>query len=108
VNPFKAVPHLAALGLCCSAQAALWLRCAGLPLQWPPLLQRVGSGARGFQQSQHTASVVTMHMLSCSAACGLFPGRGRNLRPLRWQADSYALYHQGSPISNFLIDFLLW
>jgi len=26
--------------------------------------------------------------LSCSTACGIFPGQGANLRLLHWQADS--------------------
>ena len=34
---------------------------------------------------------------SCSAACGIFPDQGSNPRPLRWQADSQPLRHQGSP-----------
>ena len=28
------------------------------------------------------------HRLSCSVACGIFPGKGSNLCPLHWQADS--------------------
>ena len=43
------------------------------------------------------ASVVVEHKLSCSMACGIFPDQGLNPRPLHWQTDSYALYHQGSP-----------
>ena len=30
------------------------------------------------------------------------PTSGTEPRPLHWQADSYPLLHQGSPISNFL------
>ena len=43
------------------------------------------------------ASVVLVHRLSCPKACGIFPDQGSNLCPLHWQADSYPLYHQGSP-----------
>ena len=34
------------------------------------------------------ASVVVVHGLSCSAACGIFPNQGSNPCPLHWQADS--------------------
>ena len=40
--------------------------------------------------------------LSCSESCGIFLDQGLNLCPLRWQADSYPLVHQGSPFSSFL------
>jgi len=39
--------------------------------------------------------------LSCPAAWGIFLDRGRNLRPLHWQADSQPLDHQGSPKPHF-------
>ena len=43
-----------------------------------------------------------LHMgLNCSATCGIFSDQGSNLCPLHWQADSYALHHQGSPILLF-------
>ena len=42
-------------------------------------------------------SVVVVHGLSCSAACGIFPDQGSNSCPLHWQMDSYPLHHQGSP-----------
>ena len=48
------------------------------------------------------ASVVVALVLSCSVACGIFPDQGLNLSPLHWQADSYPLYHQGSPVPYFL------
>ena len=37
----------------------------------------------------------------CYTACGLYPDQGLNLCPLPWQADSYPLYHLGSPIIFF-------
>ena len=43
------------------------------------------------------ASVVVVHGLSCSAACGIFPDQGADPCPLHWQVDSYPLHHQGSP-----------
>ena len=43
------------------------------------------------------ASVVVVHGLSHSVACGIFLDQELNPRPLiYWQADFYPLYHQGS------------
>ena len=42
-------------------------------------------------------SIVMAHGLCCSSACEIFLEHGWNLCPLHWQADSYPLYHQGSP-----------
>ena len=42
----------------------------------------------------------------CSKACGIFWGQGSNPYSLHWQADSYPLYHQGSPNGYLLIDFV--
>ena len=64
-------------------------RCAGLSLSRPLLLWSTGSSRAG--------SVVVAHGPSCSAACGIFPDQGSNPCPLRWQADSQPLRHQGSP-----------
>ena len=65
------------------------LRCAGFSLPWLLLLRSTGS--------RHVGSVVVAHWLSCSAACGIFPDKGSNPCPLRWQADFQPLCHQGSP-----------
>ena len=62
------------------------LRCAGLSLSWPLLLQSTGS--------RHAGSVIVANGPSCSAACGIFPDQGSNLCPLHWQADSQPLHHQ--------------
>ena len=43
-----------------------------------------------------------MYGFSCSEACGIFLDQGSNPCPLRWQADSYPLYHQGSSAMTFL------
>ena len=64
-------------------------RCTGLSLSRPLLLRSTGSSRAG--------SVVVAHGPSCSAACGIFPNQGSNPCPLRWQADSQPLRHQGSP-----------
>ena len=50
-----------------------------------------------------TGSVIVAHGLSCSAACGIFPGQGLNPHPLHWQVDSLPLSHQGSPALLFLL-----
>ena len=68
-------------------------RCAGLSLSRPLLLRSTGSRRAG--------SVIVAHGPSCSAACGIFPDRGSNPRPLHWQADSQPLRHQGSPDHRF-------
>ena len=70
-------------------------RCTGLSLSRPLLLQSIGSRRKG--------SVVVAHGPSCSAACGIFPDQGSNPCPLRWQADSQPLHHQGSPLVYFLL-----
>ena len=88
---------LVVLGLRCCVRAFYscgeWgyssLRCVGLSLSWPLLLQSTSSRRAG--------SVVMAHGLSCSAACGIFPDQGSNPCPLHWQADSQPLRHQGSP-----------
>ena len=49
-----------------------------------------------------TASIVVVHRLSCSVACGNFPDQGSNLCLLPWQVDSLPLSHQGSP--RFVFD----
>ena len=70
------------------------LRCAGLSLSRPLLLQSTGFRRAG--------SVVVAHGPSCSAACGIFPDQGSNPCPLHQQADSQPLHHQGSPAGGFL------
>ena len=70
-------------------------RCAGLSLSRPLPLRSTGSRRAG--------SVVVVHGLSCSAACGIFPVQGSNPCPLHWQADSQPLRHQGSPSIDQLL-----
>jgi len=45
----------------------------------------------------HLDSEVTVLRLNFSAACGITPHQGLDPCPLRWQADSYPLCHEGSP-----------
>ena len=44
-----------------------------------------------------TGLVVVVLSLSCSEACGIFPGQGSNPCLLHWQVGSLPLSHQGSP-----------
>ena len=74
-------------------------RCAGLSLSQPLLLRSTSSRRAG--------SVVVAHGPSCSAACGILPDQGLNLRPPHWQADSQPLRHQGSPPCRLLEDLIL-
>ena len=53
------------------------------------------------------ASVVAVHQLSCSMACGIFPSQGSKLWLLKWQAHSLPS-HQGSPLLFFVMDFLMF
>ena len=79
------------------------LRCVGLSLSRPLLLQSTGSRRAG--------SVIVAHGPSCSAACGILPAQGSNPCPLHWQADSQPLRHQESPPWSFLfqsIDLIVW
>ena len=66
------------------------LRCMCFSLGWLLLLQSTVSGC--------TALVAVKHRLSCSVACGIFLVQGSNPCPLLWQADSYPLERQGSPL----------
>ena len=84
------------LGLCCCVQAFSScdeggyssLRCAGFLLGW---LLLWGTG-----------SVVVVHGLRCSVACGIFLEQGSNLFAQHWLTGPYSLYHQESPfISKF-------
>ena len=43
-----------------------------------------------------------LHMgFHCFEECGIFLDQGSNTCLLPWQADSYPLYHQGSPLNHF-------
>ena len=69
--------------------------CGGLSHCRAPSLRRAGSVVAPGLQS--TGSTVAAYRLSCSMACGIFPGHGSNLCLLCRQVDSSALSHQGSP-----------
>ena len=66
------------------------LCCTGFSLQWFLLLQSTGSRHVGFSScSTQAGSVVVVHKLSCSTACGIFLDQGLNLCLLFWQVDSH-------------------
>ena len=59
-----------------------WLQVLGLQQLW-----RMGSVVVACRL-QSAGSVVVVHRLSCSLACGIFPDQGSNPCPLHWQVDS--------------------
>ena len=61
------------------------------------LLRVVVPGPLSLWGSRHTGSVVEVHGLRDSKACGIFPYQVSNLCCLHWYVDSYPLCHQGSP-----------
>ena len=46
--------------------------------------------------------------LSSFSTCGMFLDQGLNPCPLRWQVDSLALHHPGSPACKLLIPTFWW
>ena len=90
--------------------ATLWLQCAGFSLWRLLFLQTTGSRARRLQKLwqmgtvvavpglQSTGSIVGVHGLSCSEACGIFPDQGSNPCVLHWQANYLLLTYKGSHV----------
>ena len=74
--------------LLCKGFLQLW--CSGFSLLWLLLLQSSGSELR--------LNSCGAPSLSCSEACGIFPDQESNLCPLCWQAGSFPLCYQGSPL----------
>ena len=71
------------------------------------LLRSTGSRVSGFSSFgsralEHRPGSVVLS-LSCSEACGIFPGQGSNPCLLHWQMGSAPLSHQGSPQNYFQI-----
>ena len=70
-------------------------------------LRRTGSrllGSVAAARGLSTGSVLAVHRLSCSEACGVFQDQGRNPCFLHGQVDSQPLDHQESkPCTTFLI-----
>ena len=55
-----------------------------------------GFSSRGAQAWGRVGSPVVAHGLHCSEVRGIFPDQTLSPCSLRWQPDSYPLYHQGS------------
>ena len=102
----------------CSMRSSSSLWYMGFSLQWLLLLQSTNSRHMGFHSYSvqtlvctgfrvvECGSAVVMHGLSSSAARESFPDERLNPCPLNWQADSYPLYHHGSPIFESWCEFL--
>ena len=56
----------------------------------------MGSGVAA-PRLQSTGSVVAVHVLNCSVACGILLYQGSSPCLLHWQAGSLPVSHQGSP-----------
>ena len=76
------------LSLVAASRGYSLLWCDGFSLRLLLLLQSMGSRRTGFSGCGTRASVVVVHGLSCSMACGIFPDQGSNPCLLHWQADS--------------------
>ena len=87
----------AGASLCCSPWASHCggFSCCGADSRHPDF-------SRCSTQALEYGSVVVVHRLSYFEACAIFPDQGLNPCPLHCQADSYPLYHQGSPLILFL------
>ena len=76
--------------------------CVGVSFQWLLLLLSTGSmwpmGSVGMVPGLSSVdSIVGVHGLSCSVACGIFPDQGSNPCLLHWQVNSLPLSQLGSP-----------
>ena len=78
----------------CGAQAS---HCGGFSCWRTWAVEHMGFRGCGSQALEHGLGSCGARGLSCSVACGIFMDQGLNPGPLHWQADSYPLYHQGSP-----------
>ena len=81
------------------------LQCVGFS-SWSLGFRHLGSVAVA-PRLQSTVSIVKVHGLSCSTACGIFPDQRLNPCLLYGQADSLPLSHQGSPLPSFLKDIFI-
>ena len=98
---------MAALGLHCCTWA--FSSCSEQGLLFVAvcrLLVAVASLAVEHRLQGTQASVVVAHVLSRSAACGIFLDQGWNLCPLHWQMVSEPLDHQGNPFNMLLFVFV--
>ena len=94
---------LAVLGLHCCVDFSLVVVNRGyFPVVVCRLLTVVTSLVeQGLEAAQ--ASVIVVHGLSCSEACGIFPDQGSNPCLLHWQVDCLPLNYQQSPVRLFIL-----
>ena len=85
---------LAVLGLHCCVDFPLVVVCRLLTVVTSLVEQ-------GLEAAQ--ASVIVVHGLSCSEACGIFPDQGSNPCLLHWQVDCLPLNYQQSPVRLFIL-----
>ena len=92
---------LALLGLCSFALASSCTEWRLLFIAVQGLLIAVDSVEKhslwGTAELCSRGSVIVVHRLSCSSACGVFPDQGSNPCLLPWQVDSLPLSHQERP-----------
>ena len=105
---------MAVLGLCCCcvgffSGTALGV-VHGLLIAVASLVRSTGCRSVGSFSAaprlQSSGSIV-VHRLNRSAACGIFLDQILNLCLLNWQADSFPLGHQGSPVLERLMKYFL-
>ena len=65
-----------------------------------------GLSSCGLWVPKRAVSVVAMHGLSCSMACGIFPDQRSNWCLLYCQVDSLPPDHQGSPYTSLYVRYL--
>ena len=95
------------LSLAAASKGYSWSPCTGFSLWWL-LLWTAGSRVHRLHWLQLAGSEVVAQGLSSSVACGILPDQGLNRGPLNQQADSYPVYHQGSPCFVFWCSLMFW
>ena len=95
--------YLVVLGLCRCGGISLVAANKGSSLAAVRGLLIVGASLLEELGLRIVGAVVVVHGLSCSTAGGTFPNQGWNPCLPHWQADSYPLCHQGSPLKYFLM-----
>ena len=96
---------MAVLDLCCctwafsscGGQGQLFISVHGLLIAVVSLVAEHRLWVSRLQWFQYSGSVIVVNELSYYATCEIFWDQGSNSCPLHWKANSYPLYHQGSP-----------
>jgi len=119
-NFYLFIYFMSVLGLLCCACIFSGLRWAGAPLQLlcagfsfgdfccRALALAARASAVVTPRLWSTGSIVVVHGLSCSPACGILLDQGLNLCLLHWQVESLQLSDQGSPRKMLLIAMIRW